>query len=461
MRSICSTATATACSLLLSLSATAAEVRFEPYALKTFDGKDHDAELGRLTVVENRNSKTRRPIEIAFVRLRSTSAAPGSPIVFLAGGPGVPGSGMGRIPPFFRLFDRLCDLGEVILLDQRGTGMSTPALDCPATTSAPFDVLESTKNVVRYLVNVNRNCVSHWQGEGVDVSAYNANAVADDIDDLRAAIGAPKISLLAMSYGTRIALAAMQRHPQAIDRVVLAAVVGPDNALSLPATWDAQIEKLSFAATARQVLDSVDKKPLELTVNDRRLQKPITIKVGKIALQTILQGIGDERAATSTIELFTSISKGDYTALTKRMEGLYNGISSTAIFPVATSCADGVSAKRRKRVAEQARSSIMGDVNLQMRPEICRLFFPTDRSPDPLPKLIATPTLMLSGTLDPVAPPGQAEEVRRHMSEGTHLVIENAFHGTLQSGDVQNVVHDFLRGDDLRNRVIRFEPPHQ
>ncbi len=412
-------------------------------------------------MIENRSSQTRRPIEIAFVRLRSTSAAPGSPIVFLAGGPGVPGSGMGRIPPFFRLFDRLRDIGDVILLGQRGTGMSTPTLDCPPSTSAPIDVLESTKNVVRYLVSVNRNCVSHWRDEGVDVSAYNAKAVADDIDDLRAAIGSPKISLLPMSYGARIALAAMQRHRQAIDRVVLAAVVGPDNALSLPATWDAQIEKLSFAAIAKRVLDSVEKKTLELTVNDRRLQKPIEIKRGNIELQTILQGIGDERPATSTIELFTSISKGDYAALTKRMEGLYNGISSTAIFPVATSCADGVSAERRRRVAEQARSSIMGDVNLQMRPEICRLLFLAGRSPDPLPKLMATPTLMLSGTLDPVAPPAQAEEVRRHLSEGTHLVIENAFHGTLQSGDMQNVVHDFLKGEDVRGRVIRFEPPHQ
>ncbi len=74
---------------------------------------------------------------------------------------------------------------------------------------------------------------------------------------------------------------------------------------------------------------------------------------------------------------------------------------------------------------------------------------------------IATPTLMLSGTLDPVAPPVQAEEVRGHMRASTHLVIENAFHGTLQSVEVQNAVHDFLKGEDVRARVIRFEPLHQ
>jgi pimeloyl-ACP methyl ester carboxylesterase len=428
----------------------AAEVRFE---------------LGRLTVIENRSSASKRLIEISFVRLRSTSRTPASPIIFLAGGPGVPGIGMGRIPPFFRLFDRLRDIGDVILLDQRGTGMSRPALDCPATTSAPLDALGSTKNAVMYLMTVNRNCIDHWRAEGADVSAYTARDVADDLEDLRVAIGASKISLLAMSYGTRIALVTMQRHPKALDRVVLAGVVGSDNALSLPATWDAQIEKLSrlagsdFTATATRVLDSVEKKTLELTVNDHRLQKPVTVRVGRIALQTILQGIGDERFAPAIMELFSAISKGDSAALTKRVEGLYNGISSTAIFPVATSCADGASSQRRARVAEQAAGSLAGDINLQMRPEVCRLFFSSDRGPDALPRLMTTPSLLLSGTLDPVAPPFQAEEVRWHMSEATHLVIENAFHGMLPSADVQSVVHDFLKGDDVRDRTLRFARP--
>jgi len=388
--------------------------------LKTFDGTDHQAELGQLTVVENRASTSKRTIEIDFVRLRTTASTPGSPIVFIAGGPGVPGAVMGRIPPFFKLFDRLRDIGDVILLDQRGTGMSKPALDCPAAESAPVDVIESAKKAADYMANVNQRCVNRWRAEGVDVSAYNA---------------------------------------------VLAAVIGPDNALTLPDTWDVQIEKLSrltgsdFTGTVMRVLDAVEKKPLELTVNDRLRRSTVKVRIGRIALQTILQGIGDGRAATSTMDLFSNIAKGDYESLAKRAEGLYNSISGTAIFPVATSCADGASPQRRARVAEQANGSMVGDVNLQMRPEICRLYVPADRRPESLPRVMATPTLMLSGTLDPVAPPFQAEAVRWRMSDAPHIVVENAFHDTLPMTDVQNVVHDFLKGVDVRGRVLRFERP--
>jgi hypothetical protein len=63
----------------------------EPYTFRTYDGKEVPAELGKLWVRENRNGSSKRLIQIALVRLRSTAERPGSPIVFLAGGPGVPG----------------------------------------------------------------------------------------------------------------------------------------------------------------------------------------------------------------------------------------------------------------------------------------------------------------------------------------------------------------------------------
>jgi len=67
-------------------------------------------------------------IQLFFVLLKSTSTNPQPPIVFLAGGPGVPGTGMGRVPVYFHLFARLQEVADVILLDQRGTGLSTPNL---------------------------------------------------------------------------------------------------------------------------------------------------------------------------------------------------------------------------------------------------------------------------------------------------------------------------------------------
>src|SRR5688572_3267013 len=113
--------------------AAAGKVVIEPYAFRTFDGSEVPAELGKLWVRENRSGSSGRLIQLAFVRLKSTAERPGSPIVFLAGGPGAPGIGMGRVPVYFRLFQQLRAVSDVILLDQRGLGMSSPALDCAAT----------------------------------------------------------------------------------------------------------------------------------------------------------------------------------------------------------------------------------------------------------------------------------------------------------------------------------------
>src|SRR5687768_5385044 len=92
----------------------------EPYSFRTYDGNDIPAELGKLWVRENRNGPSNRLTQLAFVRLESTAERPGSPIVFLAGGPGAPGIGMGRVPVYFRLFQQLRTVADVILLDQRG-----------------------------------------------------------------------------------------------------------------------------------------------------------------------------------------------------------------------------------------------------------------------------------------------------------------------------------------------------
>ena len=92
-----------AASLILLLPAAAqqsrrGEVTFEPYALTTYDGQSHPAELGHVWVPESRHKNSDRLNEIAFIRLKSSASHPGSPIVYLSGGPGVAASGM----PVFR-----------------------------------------------------------------------------------------------------------------------------------------------------------------------------------------------------------------------------------------------------------------------------------------------------------------------------------------------------------------------
>ena len=240
------------CILLTGVAAIAQEPRagqliIEPYTFRTYDGREHAAELGRLSVREKRNGNSGRLIQLAFVRLRSTSKEPLSPIVFLAGGPGIPGISLGQVPVYFNLFARLRDVSDVILLDQRGTGMSSPNLQCPPSALPP-DLFETTEKSLAALKQGVSACASHWRTQGVDLSAYNSNSSADDLEDLRRALGAERLSLLAWSYGTELALTTLRRHGPQLDRVVLVSTRGPDTLLKLPSVWDLQVKNLARIA---------------------------------------------------------------------------------------------------------------------------------------------------------------------------------------------------------------------
>jgi pimeloyl-ACP methyl ester carboxylesterase len=64
------------------------------------------------------------------------------------------------------------------------------------------------------------------------LSAYNTSAIADDVADLRTALGLDKLDLLGLSYSTAIDLEVVRRHPEIVRSVVL------DSVLPLDAHYD-------------------------------------------------------------------------------------------------------------------------------------------------------------------------------------------------------------------------------
>ena len=446
----------------------------EPYTFRTYDGREHPAELGRISVRENRNGHSRRLIQLAFVRLRSTAARPSAPIVFLAGGPGIPGISLGQVPVYFSLFERLREVSDVILLDQRGTGMSSPNLQCPPAAFPP-DTFENTEKWLQAYSQFVRACTDHWRAEGVDLASYNSNSSADDLEDLRRALGAERLSLLAWSYGTELALATVRRHGGRLSRVVLASTRGPDNLLKLPSVWDSQIKRLSrlaaedsnvgrivpdMEALMRRLLERLERTPVAVAVTDRRAKRQTNLRVGKIGLQTLIRGdLSDARAFASLPALLYTIGQGDYSILTRRMEQLHNGFGGSAM-SLATDCAAGWSAARLARANREARTALMSNVNLQWSPDICRLTGSSNLGSNFRSRIRSTlPTLFLSGTLDPNAPPSQAEEVRRGFPNSVHLIVENAGHESLPAAEVQNVIVGFFKGQDVGGRTISLPRP--
>src|SRR5687768_11030186 len=111
---------------LLAGSAVAAEVpaiRWEAFALP--EGvQSLEAQLGRMTVPLIRSRPDGASAEIAFVRVRSSAKPTGAPIIFLPGGPGGSGISVARQAQSIASFGKLAELGDLILLDPRGVGLS-------------------------------------------------------------------------------------------------------------------------------------------------------------------------------------------------------------------------------------------------------------------------------------------------------------------------------------------------
>lgn len=449
----------------------------KPFELKTFDGARHRAELGRLRVPEDRARDGSPTITVAFVRLKATSVKPGSPIVFLAGGPGVPGTYLGRMPAYHALFERLRALGDVILLDQRGTGLSEPTLQCVSEGSLPEDVFESEDKAAIALGGVVRACAKLVRGDGHAPEAYQTNANADDLEDLRVALGAERLRLLATDYGTELALAGLRRHGDRIDRIVLSGTRGPDRVWKFPSALGLHLKRIGrivaadpryadelpdLEAAVRRILDTLAWRPASVEATDARTKKRVRLRVSPVGLQAALQSdLSDGQAASAIPAMVLSLARGDSLLFARRIERLYNTLGSgVSVMAVATDCASGGSPERIASATEDGKTAFLGSVgNLFLGPAFCDLVGNPDlgaASRGPLRS--ETPALFLSGSNDGIAPFDQAEEVRRGFPNGIHLLVENGWHETLTATVVQDQVVEFLRGENVRGRRLTLEP---
>ncbi len=234
--------------LVVSTPAAAAvpALQVEPYAFRLADGTDLAAERGTFSVPEDRNDPRSRRIEIGFVRFRSTNPNPGAPIVYLAGGPGGSGVATAR-GPRQPIFLALRQVADVIALDQRGVGLSNHIPPCVAERRLdPAGVLGEA-SLAAYYRQTLQSCLGRWRAAGVAVRGYTTEQSADDLDDLRRALGVRRIDLWGISYGTHLAFAAMRRHPGSIGRVALASAEGMDQTVKLPAHADAAFARIDSA----------------------------------------------------------------------------------------------------------------------------------------------------------------------------------------------------------------------
>jgi len=445
-----------------------------PYRFEAKDGRAVEAELGSLAVPMNRSEPGRGTVQLAFVRLPASVAKPGPPIVFLNGGPGLSGieSARGRL---FAMFEAFCATADVVLLDQRGSGFSTPSLACDDALVLPFDRVLSKADVLRALDESTRRCAERLRKSGVDLSAFNTSESADDVADLAGALGAESVSLLAWSYGTHLAFAVLRRHESIVARVVLAAPEGPDHTYKLPSRIQRQLESLSdraraatpkspkLVASMRAVLEQVEREPVRIPWSDSDPQAAV---VGRFDLEwTTAQGIGDTRILSRLPRWYARMARGNFgdiardRVLRAYFEELRTGMNRSLV-RTCMDCASGATAERWRRIENEARTTLLGRTADFPFPEICDAIGNPDLGDGfRAPVRSSKEVLFITGTLDARTPADNVAELAPGFSRHRHLVVEDAGHSDLLfPAAAQRAIAGFFSSGEVENERVRVEP---
>ena len=449
---------------------------FEPFKF-AIQGAPVEGELGRLIVPENRAKPDPKTIELAFVRLKSTAAKPGYPVVYLDGGPGSSAIGIGNVPDYMRAFQRLREVGDVILLDQRGVGRSKPMLTRLTADPLPTDIFAGREKAQQEFTRRFKEAAEYFRSQGVDLAAYNTRESAHDVDDIRKALGAEKLNLVGFSYGTHLGLACIRYHGDKLNRVVLFGTEGPDHTDKLPSTSDEAVRRLAriaaadpevgpqapdLYATLKRVLQKFEKQPAKVTVTDRRANKPVDLTIDHNGLRFLIRmDLGDTNDLPIFPAWFITMDRGDYSILARFAERRYNQFGAGApVMSVMMDGASGATAARRKQIEREAKTSILSDMmNFPSFyiPGISEGIDLGDEFRSPIKTSV--PTLFISGELDNNTQPFQADEVRKTFKTSTHIIIPNAGHESMVTEErCQQTMVDFLNGKDVSSAKIALPP---
>jgi len=416
------------------------------------------AECGDLSLPEDpADSKGRRiGLHIARVPAINRHKQP-DPLFVLAGGPGMAATTFHASVAFS--FERIHRDRDIVLVDQRGTGRSNP-LNCALDDDDLYRASDAE------VAADARRCLTTLE-KTANVAFYTTSVAVQDLDSVRAALGYQRINLYGVSYGTRVAQHYMRRFPDRTRSVILDGVVPPQLALG-PATA-LNAERALTRILARCANDSECKKHFgDPSVSYHALRNSLQAHAVPVSLADPTSG-ESSRFDFTGYHLATVLRLGSYTAEQAALLPLmlHSASESVNFTPLASQfllvnrsygdvlaygmhnsvvCSEDVPFWDLPKVSRtELEETYLGTAQLDGLRSICSAWPHGPIDPDfHAPLHTDIPVLLLSGSDDPVTPPGDAEEARRTFTHSVHVVLKGFGHGQLAAPCVDRVMANFM-----------------
>ncbi|WP_028102307.1 alpha/beta hydrolase [Pseudoduganella violaceinigra] len=372
------------------------------------------------------------------------------PLFLLAGGPGEAGSDL--VPLLNSTFRKVRATRDIVLIDQRGTGLSGK-LDCKpgknSETATEDELLAET-----------RSCI---QGLNKPLNLYTTEQAARDIEAVRGALGYGRINLWGGSYGSRLAQAYARLFPGSVRSLVLDGVAAPDQVVPAGA-HDAQaaLEALfrqcgndTACASAfpglRSEFDALAarlaKSPQSLTLPDPRTAESSKVQMTSMrflgTVHNILYSQSDSRRLPFLIHSAYQDRWQPFIARSNVSRDFASDGGPAMPLHLAVVCAEDYPRLTPQLLEEDTKGSFLGAPQITRIGKMCESMA-VPAVPYQEPSTITAPVLLLSGALDPVTPPRRAEAARKYMKHAQHLIVKNGGHIVSPLGCAPRLLRTFL-----------------
>jgi len=408
------------------------------------------AECAEFEVPEDYENPSKKTIKLRVARIKANAkTAKADPVTLIAGGPG-----QGAVDAFNPSLGQLIKIRferDIYLIDQRGTGKSNP-LECP-----DIEVPDTLDEDV--LMQYGKDCLSAIES---DTRFYNTSNAVRDLDAVRAALGAEQWNLYGGSYGTRVALHYLRKYPEHARTVTIDGVAPPDWHLGETMSQDRQNAlDLLFARCKNDKACNKSFPNFEEGVYQliEELDEPRTIKLDNInngqieefefTKQHLTQLVGLQTyypllSSILPVVLHEAYANNNLAPIARQLKvlganpmALNQGVFNSA------ACTEDVPFYQAN--PNETDSRFYGNDIISSLNKVCEFWPEGIRDTDfKDPVKSDKPILILSGSVDPVTPPKNGEQVAQHLSNSKHIVMDGQGHGLLTVGCMPKIVANFI-----------------
>ncbi len=398
-------------------------------------------------------------IRVAVVPALNLQPEP-DPIVPLAGGPGQ--GAVQFYAAYAAAFEHVRSDRDILLVDQRGTGESA-RMDCPVDEEL-IEGQYSVELTVEYM----KACLEQLPH---DPRYFTTSIAVQDLDAVREALGYPRLNLYGVSYGSRVAQHYARRYPEATRTIVLDGVVPPQLALGPGIAIEAQkaIDSIfarcaaddacnerypDIAGSFVSLKNKLDKKPATVSVPHPVTGRKESLKFGRNELAAAVRLLAYSPRSIAMLPLLVSeAANGNYQPLAAQYQmtllsladalalGMHNTVMCTEDVPFYTAALIDKAALN---------ASYIGPLQLEALEAICSVW-PAGPIDDDFKQALSTeiPTLLLSGSADPITPPHFADMAARNLRKAWLLTGMHQGHGQVAVGCMPRIIERFISNEQL------------